>query len=53
MFVNVYHNIIFARAPIDTKTEGYLVHNSHKNPRLQTSDKFSNDPMLHHNFEQN
>jgi hypothetical protein len=39
MFVNVYYNLIIARAPISTKVEGYLVHNHHKNPRLQTSNK--------------
>jgi hypothetical protein len=43
MFVNVYYNIIFARTPISTRVEGYLVHNHHKNPRLQTSNKLSND----------
>jgi hypothetical protein len=42
MFVNVYYNVVFARAPIGTKVEGYLVHNCHKNPRLQTSDKLFN-----------
>jgi hypothetical protein len=31
----VYHNILFARAPIRTIVEGYLVHNCHKIPRLQ------------------
>jgi hypothetical protein len=60
MFVNVYHNVVFARAPISTKVESYLVHNWHKNPRLQIPKNFSmmyvkNQlvPLLHHDFEQN
>jgi hypothetical protein len=43
MFVNVYYNVVFARAPIGTKVEGYLVHNCHKNLKLQISHKFFND----------
>jgi hypothetical protein len=43
MFVYAFYNIVFARAPTGTKVEGYLVHNHHKHPRLQTSDKLFND----------
>ena len=45
MFVDVYHNVAFARASIGTKVEGYIVHyhNHHKNPRLKISDKLFND----------
>ena len=39
MFVNVYYDVIFARIPISTRVEGYLVH---KNPKLQTSNKLFN-----------
>jgi hypothetical protein len=41
--VNVCYDVVFARAPIGTKVEGYIVHNRHKNPKLQISDKLSND----------
>jgi hypothetical protein len=57
MFVNVYYNVVFARVPIDTEVEGNLVHNCHKNPRLQIFDKLFNDvyrePLLLHDFDQN
>ena len=43
MFVNVYYNVVFARASISTKEKGYLVYNRHKNPKLQISDKIFND----------
>jgi hypothetical protein len=43
MFVNVYYNVSFARAPIGRKVEGYLFRNRHKNPRLKISDKLFYD----------
>jgi hypothetical protein len=43
MFVNVYYNVVIARASIGTKVKGYLAHNHHKNPRLQTFNKLFND----------
>jgi hypothetical protein len=41
-FDNVYYNVIFARVPLGTKVEGYLVHYRHKNPRLQILNKLFN-----------
>jgi hypothetical protein len=58
MFVNVYYNVILARSPNGIGVKGYLIHNRHKNPKLQTSDKLFNDvgkksisAILHHDFE--
>ena len=41
MSVNMYYNVVFARASIGKKVKGYLVHNCYKNPRLLTSMNFN------------
>jgi hypothetical protein len=57
MFVNVYYNVVFARAPIGTKVECYFVtkildYKFLKNFLMMYIENQSM-PLLHHDFEQN